>query len=88
MKKELESHLEKQAIYDSGCEAGLDYAKRMATNVTLRQFYAAKAMQALLGKLTETPYMHEGVSHSVRPLPEFIAEVAFTYADAMLKAEE
>lgn len=50
----------------------------VAQGMTLRDYFAAKAMQALLARLM----------YGIEDDPTDVATVAYDYADAMLKARE
>lgn len=58
--------------------------------MTLRDYFAAKAMQALIeGSLTETGNNNITVyQKKVQTVEELIAEISYIYADAMLKIRE
>ena len=55
-------------------------AKRLAEGMTLRDYFAAKAMQGILAG-------DHPITHDSEPLPT-VAKVAYAQADAMLKARE
>ena len=51
--------------------------------MTLRDYFAAKAMQ---GGIDLVPHM--ATPKVDKPVPQIIAEMAYEYADAMMKARE
>ena len=51
--------------------------------MTLRDYFAAKAMQAGIGLIPHMKQPREGVT-----VPQAITEMAYEYADAMLKARQ
>ena len=51
--------------------------------MTLRDYFAAKAMQAGIGLIPHMQQPREG-----KTVPQAITEMAYEYADAMLKARE
>ena len=52
--------------------------------MTLRDYFAAKAMPSLIGQWTENVrHLKQGQS-----LADFVASQAYAYSDAMLKARE
>lgn len=51
--------------------------------MTLRDYFAAKAMQ---GGIDLVPHM--ATPKIDKPVPQIIAEMAYEYADAMMKARE
>ena len=54
--------------------------------MTLRDYFAAKAMQAIMGDRKEQNYWAE--DYSIDEMMQFTAERAYEQADAMLKARE
>jgi hypothetical protein len=56
------------------------------TGMTLRDYFAAKAMQAIMGDRKEQNYWAE--DYSIDEMMQFTAERAYEQADAMLKARE
>ena len=52
-----------------------------ARDMTLRDYFAAKAMQAGIGLIPNMAKPREGVT-----VPQAVTEMAYEYADAMLKA--
>ena len=65
----------------------LPYSRDDKTGMTLRDYFAAKAMQAWL-QTTTKPYMHKG-EHQVEMIDvDRIAECAYKQSDAMLKARQ
>jgi hypothetical protein len=54
--------------------------------MTLRDYFAAKAMQAIMGDRKEQNYWAEDYSND--EMMQFTAERAYEQADAMLKARE
>lgn len=63
------------------------YAKCDADGMTLRDYFAAKAMKAWIASTTKT-YNHNGESHVDIVNVAQIARNAYAQADAMLKARE
>ena len=57
------------------------------SGMTLRDYFAAKAMQAQITALVHQ-YHHEGTQYVNHVDPKQIAELSMRYADAMLKARE
>jgi hypothetical protein len=53
--------------------------------VTLRDYFAAKGMQ---GFISNTKYSAMFSGNNDQPVPEFIAEISYQIADAMLKHRE
>ena len=53
------------------------------TGMTLRDYFAAKAMQ---GGIDLVPHM--ATPKVDKPVPQIIAEMAYEYADAMMKARD
>lgn len=52
-------------------------------DMTLRDYFAAKAMQAGIGLIPNMKQPREGVT-----VPQAITEMAYEYADAMLEARK
>ena len=61
----------------------LDYWGDQNQGMTLRDYFAAKAMQ---GGIDLVPHM--ATPKVDKTVPQIIAEMAYEYADAMLKARE
>ena len=58
-----------------------DFEHHEYTGMTLRDYFAAKAMQALIASPRGTPDGRDGTDH-------YYAKCAYLMADAMLKARE
>ena len=56
------------------------------TGMSLRDYFAAKAMQAIMGDHKEQQYW--GEAYSIKDMMQFTAERAYEQADAMLKERE
>ena len=54
-----------------------------AKDMTMRDYYAGLAMQAVMGYHKQQEYW--GEEYSVEEMKQFTAENAYEYADAMLK---
>ena len=63
--------------------SGLDWAVREQSGMTLRDYFAAKAMQ-IIWDAYDKGYC--GLNNNDAPNAEIIAEGAYQYADAMLSA--
>lgn len=61
-----------------------DYPNEMFGGISIRDYFAAKAMQGMLAY----PGCESRGSHHNNNSPEGVAEMAYGYADAMLKARE
>lgn len=59
-------------------------ALRLQQGMTLRDYFAAKAMQGMLAD----PDTARTVQKARRKMDEAVAELAYAFADAMLKARE
>ena len=57
-----------------------------ARDMTLRDWYAGMAMQAVMGNHKQQEYW--GEEYSVEEMKQFTVENAYEYADAMLKERE
>jgi hypothetical protein len=55
-----------------------------AKDMTMRDYLAARAMQAVMGNRKEQEYW--GTDYSIEEMMQFTAERAYEQADAMLKA--
>jgi hypothetical protein len=62
------------------------FTSEHALSMTLRDYFAAKAMQAIMNNLDEQKYW--GGEYSIEEMLLFTAERAYEQADAMLKARE
>lgn len=60
-----------------------DAIKAYHPGISLRDYFAVKAMQAGIGLIPNMKTPREGVT-----VPQAITEMAYEYADAMLKARE
>jgi NTP pyrophosphatase (non-canonical NTP hydrolase) len=56
------------------------------TGMTLRDYFATKAMQAIMGDRKEQNYW--GEAYGIEEMMQFTAERAYEQADAMLKERE
>jgi len=65
-----------QDEYDADCQQYF-----LNGGMTLRDYFAAKAMQAGIGLIPHMQQPREGMT-----VPQAITEMAYEYADAMLKA--
>lgn len=60
-------------------------AKRLAEGMSLRDYFAAKALQGLLANIANED---EFASGDFRVVTDHYASIAFQYADAMLRARQ
>ena len=62
------------------------------SGMTLRDYFAAKAMEGMISALTKfrdgNPQFGEGMCDIIVNRPRDISEIAYTYADALLAARE
>ena len=66
------------------CDADFDYG----TGMTLRDYFAAKAMQAILRGYDAVSSFEDEEVNDPEGMPKLIAKDAYIMADAMLKARE
>ena len=73
----------KEEKIDAPYEAWLSKYGGYANGMTLRDYFAAKAMQAGIGLIPNMAQPREGVT-----VPRAITEMAYEIADAMLEARK
>lgn len=71
-----------------GTRGAEGYALVVTSGMTLRDYFAAKAMAGLLPTAMTYSDQLERTGNGERALDEFMAAMAYRYADAMLKARE
>ena len=66
------------------CDADFDYG----TGMTLRDYFAAKAMQAMLGSPDNVATAMKNLNATQDQVADYLAAGAYHFADSMLKVRE